>query len=171
MRDMGLATRQPVRLRLNPSRVVSRLFVPGQELVGGSESRASSTVERVLALSEAEVEGELAELLARFEHRHQNLTEVFDTHADRVIDYVADAVSLNRRRLLGAAFTHEYAIEGAAICNPSLVVHPNQSGIGDDDVVATTGNGWASLIVSWPFASITPVRKTIDERWPSPIAR
>ena len=30
--------------------------------------------------------------------------------------------------LLGAAFTSEYAIEGAALCNPSIVAHPDQSG-------------------------------------------
>ena len=174
MRDMGLATRQPNRLRLNPSRVVSRLFVPGQELVGGSESRASSTVERVLALSETEVEGELAELLTRFEHRHQNLTEVFDAHADRVIDYVADAVSLNRRRLLGAAFTHEYAIEGAAICNPSLVVHPNQSGMGEDELrvvlsYRAIGEGHRSSIVFRTGAIDATGQLTINDAHPFPV--
>ena len=30
--------------------------------------------------------------------------------------------------LLGATFTSEYAIEGAALCNPSMVAHPDQSG-------------------------------------------
>lgn len=31
--------------------------------------------------------------------------------------------------MLGAAFTAEYAIEGAALCNPSAVRHPDQSGL------------------------------------------
>ena len=30
--------------------------------------------------------------------------------------------------LLGATFTSEYAIEGAALCNPSIVAHPDQAG-------------------------------------------
>jgi predicted GH43/DUF377 family glycosyl hydrolase len=30
--------------------------------------------------------------------------------------------------LLGAVFTNEYAIEGAAFCNPSMVAHPDQTG-------------------------------------------
>lgn len=30
--------------------------------------------------------------------------------------------------LLGATFTNEYAIEGAALCNPSMVIHPDQTG-------------------------------------------
>lgn len=174
MRDMGLATRQPVRLRLNPSRVVSRLFVPGQELVGGSESRASSTVERVLALSETDVEGELAEILTRFDHRHDNLTEVLDAHADRVIDYVADVVSLNRRRLLGAAFTHEYAIEGAAICNPSLVAHPNQTGIAENELrvvlsYRAIGEGHRSSIVFRTGVIDASGQLTVNEAHPFPV--
>ena len=30
--------------------------------------------------------------------------------------------------LLGATFTSEYAIEAAALCNPSIVAHPDQAG-------------------------------------------
>ena len=30
--------------------------------------------------------------------------------------------------LLGATFTNEYAVEGAALCNPSIVAHPDQTG-------------------------------------------
>ena len=41
-------------------------------------------------------------------------------------------ISVKRRQLLGAAFTHEYSIEGAAICNPSLVRHPDQTGVEPD---------------------------------------
>src|SRR6185369_12680652 len=33
-----------------------------------------------------------------------------------------------RMLLLGATFTKEYAIEGAALCNPSIVAHPDQTG-------------------------------------------
>ena len=31
--------------------------------------------------------------------------------------------------LLGATFTSEYAIEAAALCNPSIVAHPDQAGV------------------------------------------
>ena len=37
-------------------------------------------------------------------------------------------LSPTRRLFLGAAFTSEYAIEGAALCNPSMVLHPDQAG-------------------------------------------
>jgi predicted GH43/DUF377 family glycosyl hydrolase len=45
-------------------------------------------------------------------------------HADRW-----DELSEDERLLLGATFSAEYAIEGAALCNPSAVPHPDQSGL------------------------------------------
>ena len=36
---------------------------------------------------------------------------------------------MERRRLIGAYFTHEYSIEAAALGNPSVVVAPDQSGV------------------------------------------
>ena len=126
---MGLAVRTGLRLRSDPTRVVSRLFVPGQELVGGSESRAANTVERILALSDADVEEALRDLFSRFDSRHDDLAGVFEQHSQRVADYVTGSLSPQRRQLLGAAFTHEYSLEGAAICNPSLVAHPDQTDV------------------------------------------
>ncbi len=161
-------------MRADATRVVSRLFVPGQELVGGSESRASNTVERVLALSESDVERELDELLTRFDHRHEDLMAVFDANADRVIDYVTDPVSLVRKRFLGAVFTHEYAIEGAAICNPSLVQHPDQSGVkaGDLRVVLSyraIGEGHHSSIVFRSGVIASSGELTIDDARAFPV--
>ena len=34
-----------------------------------------------------------------------------------------------RRLLIGAYFTKEYAVEAAALFNPSIVAHPDQSGL------------------------------------------
>ena len=40
-----------------------------------------------------------------------------------------ERLSPQRERLIGAYFTHEYSIEGASLCNPSLVPAPDQSGL------------------------------------------
>jgi len=57
---------------------------------------------------------------------------------DRSFGVVADhldgelgrrSLSTEQRRLIGAYFTHEYAIEAAALCNPSIVAAPDQSGL------------------------------------------
>jgi len=127
MPDGDLVVRSGNRLLPDPSRVVARLFVPGQELAGGSEPRATVVARRVLALDEADVERALADVLRRFDARHRTLRDTFRHHADRISGHLADHdLSEARRLLLGATFTHEYAIEGAALCNPSTVAAPDQ---------------------------------------------
>ncbi len=124
-----LASRSSERLRPDPARVVTRLFVAGQEVVGGGEPRASGVVQRVLALDEDTVNCRLEELLERFGRRHRDLVATFRHHAER-IEYLLDPVTTlsdERLLLLGAAFTHEYSVEAVALCNPSIVAHPDQS--------------------------------------------
>ncbi len=70
-------------------------------------------------------------LSIRFDGRHRDLADTFRRHADELADRLDPGVELSeaRKLLLGAAFTSEYAIEGAALCNPSIVAHPDQAGI------------------------------------------
>ena len=49
------------RLRPDPSRVLAKLFIPGQEGAIEGESRAGSVVERVLELDDDEAATTLAE--------------------------------------------------------------------------------------------------------------
>lgn len=124
-----LVTRLAGRIAPDPTRVVARLFVAGQEVVGGSESRASSVVTRILALDEVDVKQRLAELVERFGHRHRAILATFSHHADRIGNRLGSDADLSEDRwlLLGAAFTHEYAFEAASLCNPSIVAAPDQS--------------------------------------------
>jgi predicted GH43/DUF377 family glycosyl hydrolase len=128
---VDLAVRRGQRLLPDPARAVARLFVPGQGLVAGHESRASRTIDRVLALDEAAVEQALEDVMRRFAARHRDLRATFGRHADRVAERVDARAELsdNRRQLLGAMFTSEYTIEAAALCNPSIVAHPDQTGV------------------------------------------
>jgi predicted GH43/DUF377 family glycosyl hydrolase len=132
----GLARRSAVRLTADTSRVVTRLFVPGQEGFDQQESRSSAVLRRVLALSDADAEATLRDVMTRFAGRHRDLTRTFSRHAEELSDRLDPdhALTSVRRLLLGATFTSEYAIEGAALCNPSMVVHPEQSGIPEGDV-------------------------------------
>ena len=127
----SIIRRSPQRLAADPSRVITRLFVPGQEGFDHKESRATAVLERILALDEAEVQTSFDDILARFENRHRALDETFLRHADELADRLdpGRALSPTRRLLLGASFTSEYAIEGAALCNPSVVAHPDQAGV------------------------------------------
>ncbi len=109
------------------TRVVTRLFVAGREDVGPGDSRAAPVIQRVLDLTEQAVEATMRDLDHRFSARHRGIHATYREHADLVIariDGAAATISPLRRLLLGAAFTHEYAIEGAALCNPSAVMFP-----------------------------------------------
>ncbi|CAN5888759.1 glycoside hydrolase family 130 protein [soil metagenome] len=134
--ETTLATRTPLRLDADPSRVVIRLFVPGQEGFELQDSRSGAVLRRVLALGEDDVRSSLADVFARFEARHRDLESTFRRHARELSDRLnpADDLSGPHSLLVGAAFTSEYAVEGAALCNPRMVAHPDQSGIGSDSV-------------------------------------
>ncbi|MGV0794359.1 glycoside hydrolase family 130 protein [Mycolicibacterium sp. XJ1819] len=127
----GLATRRALRLESDRSRVITRLFVPGQEGFEHQDSRAGAVLKRILALDEDEVRTSLDDVVTRFDGRHRDLVGTFRRHAREVADRVDRAGELSEARmmLLGAVFTNEYAIEGAALCNPSMVAHPDQSGV------------------------------------------
>jgi predicted GH43/DUF377 family glycosyl hydrolase len=127
----GLVTRSPQRLAADRSRVVTRLFVPGQEGFERQDSRAGAVLARILALDEDEVRASLDDVVTRFDGRHRDLVGTFRRHAREVADRLDPARDLSESRmlLLGAVFTNEYAIEGAAFCNPSMVAHPDQTGI------------------------------------------
>ena len=126
-----LVTRSPQRLAADPSRVISRLFVPGQEGFEHHDSRAGTVLRRILALGEDEVRASLNDIVTRFERRHRDLLGTFRRHTRELADRLDTTAELSdaRMELVGAAFTTEYAIEGAALCNPSMVAHPDQTGI------------------------------------------
>jgi len=127
----GLVTRSPQRIAADRSRVITRLFVPGQEGFELQDSRAGAALARILALDEDEVRASLDDVVTRFDGRHRDLVGTLRTHAHEVADRIDPTRDLSESRmlLLGAVFTNEYAIEGAALCNPSMVAHPDQTGI------------------------------------------
>ena len=126
----GLVTRSPQRLAADPSRVITRLFVPGTEGFEHQDSRAGAVLKRILALDEDEVRWALDDVVTRFDGRHRDLVGTFRDHADELADRLNTDIELSPARmlLLGATFTSEYAIEAAALCNPSIVAHPDQAG-------------------------------------------
>ena len=148
-----LARRSPVHIVADRSRVVTHLFVPGHEGFDQQESRSSAVLQRVLALSDDEVQRTTDDVIERFEGRHRCLTETFLRHADELSDRLDPEcpLSTSRRLLLGATFTSEYAIEGAALCNPSIVMHPEQTNVSRGSLrfvmsVRAIGEGHSSSI-------------------------
>ena len=123
-----MATVTDVDLAPDPSRVLAKPFIPGLEDVGPTGSRAGAVVSRLMRLDEDELARILEDLTARFSTRHRDLLSEFEHNAERVLPLIDAPENISRERLLviGAYFTHEYSIEGAALANPSIVPHPVQ---------------------------------------------
>jgi predicted GH43/DUF377 family glycosyl hydrolase len=171
----GLVTLNSQRVTANPARVILQLFVPGQEGFELQESRAGVVLKRILALTDDDVRSALDDVIVRFDGRHRDLAATFRLHAHELADRLDPTIKLSEARmlLLGATFTSEYAIEGAALCNPSIVAHPDQSGTAAGSVrfimsVRGIGEGHRSSIGFRTGVVDGAGRATLDE--PAPFA-
>jgi predicted GH43/DUF377 family glycosyl hydrolase len=128
-----ILSRQALYLRPDPARVVVRPFKPATEprdLNATDKTRANHIVDRVLALDPETAASQLSDVLENFQGRHRNLLAVFEARADEMEDAFAAHATFTReqRRLVGAYFLLEYSFEAAALFNPSIVPHLDQSG-------------------------------------------
>lgn len=126
--------RQALFLRPDPTRVVVRPFKPATEprdLNPTDKTRANHIVDRVLTLDHETAESLLADVLENFEGRHRNLLATFENRASDMEEAFTPHVEFTKvqRQLVGAYFLHEYSFEASALFNPSIVVHPDQSGV------------------------------------------
>jgi len=144
----------PVGPRLSPdaTRVITRLFVPGEELPEGA-SRGRAVIDRVLDLDDDVVAASTADITARFADRHRRFRDTLRQNFDIATHGRTDLAGLrdDRRLLIGAYFTMEYAVESAAVCNPSMVAHPDQSDLAPGEVrfvmsVRAVGEGHRSSV-------------------------
>ena len=88
---------------------------------------------RVMALPEAAATAALQKVLGAFADRHDQVEATFRARYEQVKIHLEPGTvpSADRQLLLGAYFTHEYSIESAALFNPSIVPHPDQTGLPD----------------------------------------
>ncbi|GAA1963357.1 glycosylase [Microbacterium deminutum] len=119
----------------DPSRVVSRFFLPG-EGTPTAHSRMSQIIERVLAMPPRELDDVARGILADFATQQPDAEGVLTMNARAVTDRVTAHRRLTPAQLVvvGSAFTAQFAVEGAALCNPSAVVHPSQDDLGEDEL-------------------------------------
>jgi len=117
--------RTGIILKPSNSRVVIRPFEVA------SENRIEKIIARVSSLSEREVECLLEKVMREFRARHQRTREFFLHRFDQVRRHLLtdQPISESRRLLIGSYFTQEYALESAALFNPSMVWHPDQTGV------------------------------------------
>ncbi|PVB62772.1 glycoside hydrolase family 130 protein [Labrenzia sp. 011] len=136
---MSLVNTLPLQLHANANRVVVRHFqsAPGpRALSPASEARARRIVATVREMDNRTIQAELALVLADFESRHREVRRFFEDRYEgiaRDLD-LAEPLRDVERALIGAYFCHEYSFEAAALMNPSVVPHPDQTGLADGEL-------------------------------------
>ena len=112
-------------LRPDPSRVILRPFSPGDS------TRVGRIIARIMSLPEERVGLLLDEVSAEFSKRHQQIHGLFLERFEqiRAEQLGEEQISEQRRLLIGAYFLAEYSLESAALFNPSIVPHTDQTGL------------------------------------------
>ena len=106
-------------------RVLLRPFAPGDL------QRMARIIERIMSLTEHQASVLLDEVCAEFSKRHQHIRRLFLERFEQVRDLISapEELSEERRLLIGSYFLAEYSLEAAALFNPSIVPHPDQTGL------------------------------------------
>jgi hypothetical protein len=93
-------------------------------------------------------------MLDRFAERHHKLQRFLLLRFEDVREHVVTdrPLSEEQRLLIGAYFTLEYSLEAAALFNPSVIPHPEQTGLATGTLrfvlsLRATGEGHISSIV------------------------
>ena len=148
--------RLPVRFVGDDRWVITRPFHPG------GEDRTGHLFERVNRLSDDQVEEIVSRVIDDFRHRHHNIETVFNDNFEAAlatlenggVEYVGEdgCMSRSRRLLIGSYCTMEYSVASAALFNPSIVPHPDQSNVPRGSLrflmsLRATGEGHLSSIV------------------------
>ncbi|MGC4030279.1 MAG: glycoside hydrolase family 130 protein [Tepidisphaeraceae bacterium] len=139
--------RLPIQLTSDDRRVIARPFMMGA-------SRVRSLFERLSGIPEEQIEGLLRGVEGAYADRHPRLAFTFHENYESGAAMIGweRAWSTGRRLLAGAYLTMEYAVDSAALFNPSIVMHPDQSGVSHGDTrfvmsLRATGEGHVSSIV------------------------
>ncbi|MGB8361443.1 MAG: glycoside hydrolase family 130 protein [Acidimicrobiia bacterium] len=123
-----------MRLPPDPTRKILRPYLPpGHDSPPSGGNRVERIIDRALSLSPKERSATLDEVYRDFAARWVDLDEAL-MNGYRAAEHQAPSLSTideDERRLIGAYFLHEYSVEGAALTNPSIVTHPDQSGLAE----------------------------------------
>ncbi|RYY43939.1 MAG: glycosidase [Sphingomonadales bacterium] len=122
-----------VTLRPDPARTVIRPFAPGDPagFENAKDPRGKRIVARVRALEPADAQRRLAAVLDDLATRHRDVETMLMRRFEEVRETAVGTDTLSREcaLLIGAYFCEEYSFEAAALFNPSMVLHPDQSGL------------------------------------------
>ncbi len=116
--------RLPHQIKPDPRRTITRFFA-------ANERSNIGRIERVLTLTETEADAILAGLTREYSKRHPDISDIWLENFERIAHLAPQGVQIGKthRLLIGAYFTMEYAVEAAALFNPSIVPFASQEGL------------------------------------------
>jgi predicted GH43/DUF377 family glycosyl hydrolase len=135
-----MITHLETRLAPDPSLVVIRPFQIAPEprdLHAPQLERARRIVKTVAALEPESCHRALERVNADFVHRHRETRDIYLQRAVTICKTInVDCLFLTdlQQQLIGAYFCLEYAYCAAAVTNPSVVLHPDQTDLGQGDI-------------------------------------
>ncbi|MCD2324420.1 glycoside hydrolase family 130 protein [Sphingomonas sp. IC-56] len=143
--------------RGDPSRVVLRPFTPADNpfpTENAPRSRIGGLVARICALDAETTSRRLAAIMKRLDHRHDDCAMLLSRRYHEAIAPRggADTLTDDQIKLIGSYLLEEYAVEAAALFNPSIVAHHDQAGVAEGDLrvllsLRAVGEGHVSSIV------------------------
>jgi len=143
-----LVKRNKTKLIRDTSRVITRTHIPD------NTDRIERIIDRVLKMTENDVTNLMKNINFNFSSRHKNIENIFINNFNKVSSFITGSqkTSHTKELLIGAYFTMEYAVESAALFNPSIVPHPDQTGVKAGNLrfimsLRATGEGHISSIV------------------------
>jgi predicted GH43/DUF377 family glycosyl hydrolase len=143
------ATVQRSQVTLHPdrTRVLLRPFLLP------TDRRALRICAHIIALSEREVVALWKQVQTEFGERHARTCEFLQRRFEQVRPFLRRERTFSKERelLIGAYFSNEYSLEAAALFNPSIVPHPDQSDLAPGSLrfvlsLRATGEGHISSI-------------------------
>jgi hypothetical protein len=117
--------------RIGPSIIPDRSHVLIRAFSAGNKTITDHIISRILKLSEKEVSHKLQEIMTEFKDRHLNIEKTFNNRYEEIREYVNEDFDITEKQktLIGAYFCHEYSPESAALLNPSIIFHPDQTNL------------------------------------------
>lgn len=143
--------RSNIQIKANPKRVIINFLDLGVNT--NNSTRTNRLIDAVLAIPENELNTLYEEIKTIFSFRHRNFEHYLKLNYKKIQQIIPNdaVISELRSLILGAYFSKEYSIQAAALFNPSMIPHPDQSGLKADEKrfiisIRSVGEGHISSI-------------------------
>jgi predicted GH43/DUF377 family glycosyl hydrolase len=163
--------RLPVHFDADPKKVILLYLDPGEsERLG----RFSTFVD---AMSDDQADAFYKETTTLFTHRHRKMNETVLEHARRGLSSLNTSFNFSEKQKLvfGSFLTKEYSVEAAALFNPSIVEHPDQTGLASGETrfvlsLRSVGEGHISSVgfMEGVIDGTNHIRFTAQGPWRTP---